>query len=78
MPALAHSPDHGWQNVPKAREIPDFCADCHSDVEYMKKYNPKLRVDQLLEYRSSQHGKFLAQGDRSVGVGEGHLAEKGC
>ena len=65
-PALAHSPDHGWQGVPKAREIPDFCADCHSDVEYMKKYNPKLRVDQLLEYRSSQHGKLLAQGDQKV------------
>jgi len=66
VPALAHSPGDGWQGVPKAREIPDFCAGCHGDVEYMKKYNPNLRVDQLLEYRSSQHGKLLVQGDEKV------------
>ncbi|MBD3336752.1 MAG: hypothetical protein GF355_14665 [Candidatus Eisenbacteria bacterium] len=65
-PSLAHSAEHGWRGVPRAVEIPEFCARCHSDVEFMKEYNPKLRVDQLLEYRSSHHGKLLAQGDAKV------------
>jgi len=65
-PDLAHSPNHGWRRVPSTREIPEFCARCHADVEYMKQYNPKLRVDQLLEYRSSRHGKLLSEGDKKV------------
>jgi len=65
-PELAHSPRHGWRGIPTTDEIPDFCARCHSDVEFMKQYNPKLRVDQLLEYRSSRHGKLLGQGDKKV------------
>jgi len=65
-PALAHSPSHGWRGTPEVDEIPDFCAHCHGDVEFMKRYNPRLRVDQLLEYRSSRHGKLLAEGDQKV------------
>lgn len=65
-PALAHSARHNYRGVPQVTEIPEFCAACHGDVEYMKRYNPKLRVDQLLEYRSSWHGKLLAEGDQKV------------
>ncbi len=65
-PELAHNPAKGFVGAPTSKEIPDFCAKCHSDVEFMKRYNPKLRVDQLLEYRSSKHGKLLETGDGKV------------
>jgi len=65
-PDLAHNPAKGFVGTPSPAQIPEFCARCHSDVEFMKKYNPKLRVDQLLEYRSSRHGKSLASGDTKV------------
>jgi hypothetical protein len=65
-PKLAHSARDDYRGVPQPTEIPEFCARCHGDVEYMKRYNPKLRVDQLLEYRSSRHGKLIAEGDQKV------------
>jgi predicted CXXCH cytochrome family protein len=43
--------------------IPQTCSKCHSDVVYMKTYNPSLAVDQLTMYRSSVHGKLNSQGD---------------
>jgi cytochrome b6 len=39
--------------------IPEFCARCHSSSEFMRGYNPKLPVDQLLKYRTSRHGQLL-------------------
>jgi predicted CXXCH cytochrome family protein len=34
----------------------------------MRKYNPSVRTDQLNQYRTSVHGKRLAQGDAKVAV----------
>lgn len=39
------------------------CAKCHSDADYMKKFNPSLTVDQYEKYRTSVHGKKNAAGD---------------
>ena len=63
---LAHDSEKGFVGAPATAQIPEFCARCHGDVEMMKQYNPKLRVDQFLEYKSSQHGKKLAEGDTKV------------
>jgi predicted CXXCH cytochrome family protein len=63
---LAHDKKAGFVGAPSATEIPSFCARCHSDVDYMREYNPKLRVDQYLEYQSSEHGKRLKNGDTQV------------
>ncbi|MEW5700764.1 MAG: cytochrome c3 family protein [Candidatus Zixiibacteriota bacterium] len=65
-PEQAHDPAKGFVGAPTSSQIPDLCGRCHSDVEFMKQYNPKLRVDQLLEYRSSHHGKSLAAGNTKV------------
>lgn len=65
-PELAHDRSQGYVGVPERRDIPDFCGRCHADVEFMKTYNPRQRVDQLLEYASSHHGKLLAAGDQRV------------
>lgn len=63
---LAHDFEKGFIGAPAITEIPQFCDRCHGNVEFMKQYNPKLRVDQYLEYKSSHHGKALAQGDTKV------------
>jgi predicted CXXCH cytochrome family protein len=56
---LAMDPAIGYKDPPSRLGIPDFCGECHSDIEYMKRYNPKLSTDQLKLYRTSIHGKSL-------------------
>ncbi len=57
----------GFVGRPSAREIPVICGRCHSDAEFMRRYNPALRVDQVTEYRTSVHGQLLlGQGDTKV------------
>ena len=63
---LAHDRKKGFIGKPAPRDIPGICAKCHSDAAAMKHFNPSLRVDQLAEYRTSAHGKKLAEGDTRV------------
>jgi predicted CXXCH cytochrome family protein len=58
-PDLAMNPAKGYKAPPSKTRIPEFCARCHSDIEYMKNYNPKLPTDQLKLYKTSVHGKQL-------------------
>jgi nitrate/TMAO reductase-like tetraheme cytochrome c subunit len=51
---------------PKRIQIPEFCGRCHSSADYMKRFNPAARVDQLTDYRTSMHGQRLAKGDENV------------
>jgi hypothetical protein len=57
---------HGFRSAPKKTQLPDFCGRCHSDGTYMRRFNPKLRTDQLSQYWTSVHGKRLKQGDVKV------------
>jgi predicted CXXCH cytochrome family protein len=51
------------------QDIPGFCGRCHSDIEYMRRYQPSPRTDQESEYWTSGHGKKLkATGDPQVAV----------
>lgn len=59
----AMDPAKGFQPPPERTEIPAFCARCHSDPAYMKRFNPQARIDQLAEYRTSVHGQLNAKGD---------------
>jgi predicted CXXCH cytochrome family protein len=56
----------GYIGAPKTAQIPQFCARCHSDATYMKKYNPALPIDQFDKYKTSMHGKLLINGDVKV------------
>lgn len=58
-PDLAMDPAKGFKPPPGRLETPEFCGSCHSDIEFMKRYNPKLPTDQLKLYRTSIHGKSL-------------------
>lgn len=62
----AHDRSKGFIGKPKPQQIPEICGKCHSDPALMKQYNPSQRVDQLPEYRTSVHGKKLAEGDTRV------------
>jgi hypothetical protein len=63
----AMDPAKGFLGKPKGMQLLVVCGRCHSDGEFMRRYNPSLRVDQVAEYRTSVHGQRLAQsGDTSV------------
>lgn len=64
----AHDETKGWTGKPARTGIPLFCARCHADAAYMKRFNPHTRVDQLSEYRTSVHGQKSAAGDQRVAV----------
>ncbi len=64
----SHSRAKGFLGKPKRQDIPTFCGKCHSDPRYMRKFNPKIRTDQVKEYYTSVHGKKLREGDKNVAV----------
>jgi predicted CXXCH cytochrome family protein len=65
-PEKAMSRSKGFIGKPTHQAIPRLCGKCHSDADYMKQFNPTLRVDQLQEYYTSVHGKLLKKGDQKV------------
>jgi predicted CXXCH cytochrome family protein len=59
---LSKTPETGFRLRATRQGIPAYCGRCHSDPNFMAKYNPKLRVDQLALYTQGVHGKHLAAG----------------
>ena len=57
---------HGDNPQPKKSEVAPLCARCHSDPNYMRRFNPQIRVDQFAEYQTSVHGMRNAKGDENV------------
>jgi hypothetical protein len=66
--AAAMDPAKGFVGRPSRAEIPAFCARCHADPGYMRRFNPNLPTDQYAKYLTSQHGKRHATGDADVAV----------
>lgn len=64
----AMDPKKGFRGHIKRADIPAICGGCHADAAYMRQFNPSLRTDQLAQYRTSVHGKRLANGDDKVAV----------
>jgi len=62
----AKDPRKGYLGRPRTVDIPAFCGKCHNDANFMKKFNPALRVDQEKEYSSSVHGQLLKTGNEKV------------
>jgi len=60
--------DRSFKGSPERAKIPEFCGSCHSNSEYMRRFNPNLRVDQLVLYWTSRHGQLLKKGDASGAV----------
>ena len=57
---------HGDNPQPTKKEVAPLCARCHSDLNYMRQFNPQMRVDQFAQYQTSVHGMRNARGDENV------------
>ena len=58
--------DNPYRGVPTTRQVPEFCGRCHSDPDYMRRFQPDARIDQVEEFWTSQHGLALLTGDEEV------------
>jgi predicted CXXCH cytochrome family protein len=59
---LAMSNSEGFIGVPALNNISAICSKCHSDNEYMKKFNSNIHTDQLEKLKESVHGKLAVNG----------------
>ena len=66
--SLAKDPAQGFVGKPQKKDIPQFCAKCHADATYMKRYSPNMPTDQLSKYNVSQHGQLNVKGDKKTAV----------
>jgi hypothetical protein len=68
-PAVADDPDSamdpaaGYVGRPERPRVAEFCGRCHSSAEFMRRFNPSARIDQVAEYRTSRHGVLNRDGD---------------
>lgn len=51
----------GYIGRPSHAQVIEVCGRCHSDANFMRRYNPSLRVDQVTEYYTSVHGRRLKE-----------------
>jgi hypothetical protein len=65
---VAMSEQAGFVGVPDRDEMSDFCGKCHSSIEFMRRYQPRIPTDQAAQYATSSHGLALADGDEKVAV----------
>ena len=56
---LAKAKGTGFRGVPSRKNIPEFCGRCHSDIKYMREFQPRIPTDQVEQYNTSVHGKLL-------------------
>ncbi len=54
-----HRKDPSFNRLAVRGDVPEFCGRCHSDIEYMRKFRPSPRTDQLADYWTSGHGMLL-------------------
>ena len=51
----------GYIGKPTHAQVVEVCGRCHADANFMRRYNPSLRVDQVTEYYTSVHGRRLRE-----------------
>jgi predicted CXXCH cytochrome family protein len=51
----------GFLARPDRQQVSRLCGQCHSDAEFMRDYNPAIRVDQETEFATSGHGRALME-----------------
>lgn len=65
-PVASMNRARGFKGKIDRRATPGLCARCHNDATLIHRFNPRQRVDQLAQYRTSVHGRRLAAGDTRV------------
>jgi len=56
----------GFVGRPRGLEVATMCGRCHSDIEKMRTFNPRVPTDQQARYLTSKHGKLAALGDQNA------------
>jgi predicted CXXCH cytochrome family protein len=59
-------PAKGFRNAPERAQIAEFCARCHADAAFMKRFNPRPYIFSMAEFRTSVHCKKISEGDVKV------------
>ncbi|MBP1631528.1 MAG: exported protein of unknown function [Bacteroidetes bacterium] len=59
---LAMNKSEGFIGVPVSNNISQICSKCHSDIDYMKKYDSNIPTDQFAKLKESVHGKLAVNG----------------
>jgi len=65
-PEESMDPKKGFIGKPALKDIPQFCGKCHSNIDFMRTYQPRIATDQVQQYYTSIHGKKLKSGDTKV------------
>jgi len=66
--AQAKGAGSGFRGHISREQIPELCGSCHADLNYIKRFNPSPRTDQLAQYHTSVHGIQFAKGDTHVAI----------
>jgi len=59
---LSMSKSEGFIGVPSLNSISEICSKCHSDIEYMEKYDSNINTGQLEKLKAGVHGKLSVNG----------------
>lgn len=54
------------ETAPPRTDVARLCARCHSDPNYMRRFDPQVRVDQFAQYLTSVHGEQMRKGETRV------------
>lgn len=57
----AHAEEDGFRTIESAKDIPDFCGHCHANAEYMQRFTPGAKTDQVARFWNSVHGRHLKE-----------------
>lgn len=63
---IAMSSKFNFVGAIEKKNIPATCGKCHSNIDYMRQYRPRISTDQVSQYYESIHGKRLKLGDNNV------------
>lgn len=59
----AKDPSTGFRGVPTGLQVIQVCGECHSNPNFMRRYNPNIATDQVAKYWTSGHGRSLREGN---------------
>lgn len=65
----AMSRAEGFIGVPRRPgDVADYCGRCHSDADYMRKFDPGVPTDQAEKFKLSGHGRALGRNPKDGNV----------
>lgn len=72
-----HRDDPTFRSLRARQDSIALCGNCHSNLDYMRKFSPSARTDQETEYWTSGHGKRL-KASLAAGSGQADAAVATC